>query len=152
MGRNQILAEYQRLTSETQGWKFPVLKMYNFVLGFFFKCWIYLSYSFNLRNQKKTTWCQSKKESLQRIQNNFGSKKIYFKRLACFKEQLNDLMSISSSQIWTNAFCFLFNVLYKSPSKRFCPAGLCLELPLLWQDSPAWIDRKVSGHKFHTPG
>lgn len=66
------------------------------ILGLFFKKKknkknpkrrIYVSYSFNLRSQKKATWCQ-KKESLQRIQNNSESNKICFKRLACFKEQL----------------------------------------------------------------
>lgn len=69
-----------------------VLFLENVYFGTCCKCWIYLSFSFHLKSQKKTTWYQSEKASLQRTQNNFGSKKIYFKRFAHFEEQLSDLI------------------------------------------------------------
>lgn len=119
MPQNQILAEHQRLTSGTEGWKFPSLKYRTLgFLVFFFRCWIYSSYSFDLRIQNKIHMVP-KYESLQRTEK-FGSNKIYFFfKFACFKTWWMSLCSLSESQRWGHTWSFLFQVLSASSGKGF---------------------------------
>lgn len=128
MPQNQILAEYQRLTSGTEGWKFPSLKYRTLgFLVFFFRCWIYSSYSFDLRIQNKIHMVP-KYESLQRTEK-FGSNKIYifFLNLPVLKRgecPCVPYQSLSAEGI-LGVFYFRFWVPVQAKAFSICSELLC---------------------------